>query len=205
MSEEEVRDSSVEMLQDYLSSITESIVGSVSQCPPVMRVTFKQLHKRVEEQFTEPENEVSGRINARYPRRWVSAQTPFIVGRMWNIWPSADSFSCASLHLPSSHLNCSSWGNSTLIHGPAERCSSWPRYNPLPRRKQCWERFLRVLASRLSANTDSKTAPCCLTASFTCIRMKANVLQSMFKLCVLLCAVKTNHFFELVFRKLTTI
>lgn len=67
VSEEEVRDSSVEMLQDYLSSITESIVGSVSQCPPVMRVTFKQLHKRVEEQFTEPENEVSGRINARYP------------------------------------------------------------------------------------------------------------------------------------------
>ncbi|TNM90237.1 rasGAP-activating-like protein 1 isoform X1 [Takifugu flavidus] len=57
MSEEEVRDSSVEMLQDYLSSITESITGSVAQCPPVMRVTFKQLHKRVEEQFTEPENE----------------------------------------------------------------------------------------------------------------------------------------------------
>lgn len=58
VSEEEVRDSSVEMLQDYLSSITEAIVGSVSQCPPVMRVTFKQLHKRVEERFTEPENEV---------------------------------------------------------------------------------------------------------------------------------------------------
>uniref|UniRef100_H3CH57 RAS protein activator like 1 n=1 Tax=Tetraodon nigroviridis TaxID=99883 RepID=H3CH57_TETNG len=57
VSEEEVRDSSVEMLQDYLSSITEAIVGSVSQCPPVMRVTFKQLHKRVEERFTEPENE----------------------------------------------------------------------------------------------------------------------------------------------------
>lgn len=67
MSEEEVRDSSVEMLQDYLSSITEAIVGSVAQCPPVMRVTFKQLHKRVEEQFTEPENEVSPHINARYP------------------------------------------------------------------------------------------------------------------------------------------
>lgn len=33
-------------------------MNSVSQCPPVMRVVFKQLHKRVEEQFPEPENEV---------------------------------------------------------------------------------------------------------------------------------------------------
>lgn len=54
-----MRDSSVEMLQVYLTSIIESIVGSVDQCPPVMRVAFKQLHKRVEEQFTQPENEVS--------------------------------------------------------------------------------------------------------------------------------------------------
>uniref|UniRef100_A0AAX7VRA4 RAS protein activator like 1 n=1 Tax=Astatotilapia calliptera TaxID=8154 RepID=A0AAX7VRA4_ASTCA len=57
LSEAEVRDSSVEMLQSYLTSIIESIVSSVDQCPPVMRVAFKQLHKRVEEQFTEPENE----------------------------------------------------------------------------------------------------------------------------------------------------
>uniref|UniRef100_A0A4W6FR88 RAS protein activator like 1 n=1 Tax=Lates calcarifer TaxID=8187 RepID=A0A4W6FR88_LATCA len=57
VSEAEVRDSSVEMLQGYLTSIIESIVGSVDQCPPVMRVAFKQLHKRVEEQFAEPENE----------------------------------------------------------------------------------------------------------------------------------------------------
>ncbi|KAM4616916.1 rasGAP-activating-like protein 1 isoform 2-T2 [Polymixia lowei] len=57
VSEAEVRDSSVEMLQGYLSSIIEVIVGSVNQCPPVMRVAFKQLHKRVEEQFAEPENE----------------------------------------------------------------------------------------------------------------------------------------------------
>ncbi|CDQ56338.1 unnamed protein product [Oncorhynchus mykiss] len=56
-SEAEVRESSVEMLQGYLSSVVESIVGSVAQCPPVMRVAFKQLHKRVEEQFPEPENE----------------------------------------------------------------------------------------------------------------------------------------------------
>uniref|UniRef100_A0A665X010 RAS protein activator like 1 n=1 Tax=Echeneis naucrates TaxID=173247 RepID=A0A665X010_ECHNA len=57
LSEAEVRDSSVEMLQGYLTSIIESIVGSIDQCPPVMRVAFKQLHKRVEEQFAEPENE----------------------------------------------------------------------------------------------------------------------------------------------------
>ncbi|XP_047184863.1 rasGAP-activating-like protein 1 isoform X2 [Scophthalmus maximus] len=57
VSEAEVRDSSVEMLQSYLTSIIESIVGSVDQCPPVMRVAFKQLHKRVEEQFAEPANE----------------------------------------------------------------------------------------------------------------------------------------------------
>uniref|UniRef100_A0A8C7I170 RAS protein activator like 1 n=1 Tax=Oncorhynchus kisutch TaxID=8019 RepID=A0A8C7I170_ONCKI len=56
-SEAEVRESSVEMLQGYLSIVVESIVGSVAQCPPVMRVAFKQLHKRVEEQFPEPENE----------------------------------------------------------------------------------------------------------------------------------------------------
>ncbi|XP_073766095.1 rasGAP-activating-like protein 1 [Danio rerio] len=56
-SEAEVRESSVSVLQAYLSSIMEAIVSSVSQCPPVMRVVFKQLHKRVEEQFPEPENE----------------------------------------------------------------------------------------------------------------------------------------------------
>lgn len=57
MSEAEVRDSSVEMLQIYLTNVIESIVNSVDQCPPVLRVAFKQLHKRVEEQFSEPENE----------------------------------------------------------------------------------------------------------------------------------------------------
>lgn len=68
VSEEEVRDSSVEMLQVYLTSIIESIVGSVDQCPPVMRVAFKQLHKRVEEQFTQPENEVSrGGVSSNCP------------------------------------------------------------------------------------------------------------------------------------------
>ncbi|XP_036434799.1 LOW QUALITY PROTEIN: rasGAP-activating-like protein 1 [Colossoma macropomum] len=57
VSEEEVRESSVGMLQTYLNSIMEAIVNSVSQCPLAMRVVFKQLHKRVEEQFPETENE----------------------------------------------------------------------------------------------------------------------------------------------------
>ncbi|XP_049341861.1 rasGAP-activating-like protein 1 [Astyanax mexicanus] len=57
VSEAEVRESSLGMLQMYLNSIMEAIVNSVSQCPPAMRVVFKQLHKRVEEQFPEPENE----------------------------------------------------------------------------------------------------------------------------------------------------
>lgn len=61
VSEVEVRDSSVEMLQSYLTSILQSIVASVDQCPPIMRLAFKQLHKRVEEQFVDPENEVSFR------------------------------------------------------------------------------------------------------------------------------------------------
>ncbi|XP_039628169.1 rasGAP-activating-like protein 1 isoform X2 [Polypterus senegalus] len=57
VSEEEVRESSLELLHMYLSDTMDSIVNSVPQCPPVMRVAFKQLHKRVEEQFPEPENE----------------------------------------------------------------------------------------------------------------------------------------------------
>ncbi|XP_077456370.1 RAS protein activator like 1 [Stigmatopora argus] len=57
VSEAEVRDNSAGMLQNYLAKIVESIVSSVDQCPPVMRVAFKQLHRRVEEQFTQPENE----------------------------------------------------------------------------------------------------------------------------------------------------
>ena len=64
-----MRDSSVEMLQGYLTSILQSIVASVDQCPPVMRVVFKQLHKRVEEQFVQPENEVGGTLEAGSKRK----------------------------------------------------------------------------------------------------------------------------------------
>lgn len=97
------------------------------------------------------------------PDSWVSAQTPFIVGRMWNIWPSAGSFSCASLHLPSSHLNCFSWGNSMLIRGPAERCSSWPRYSPPYPGTDSVESGFVMSSHHISLQADSKTAPCCLT------------------------------------------
>ncbi|XP_064424382.1 rasGAP-activating-like protein 1 [Latimeria chalumnae] len=57
LSEADVRECSLEFLMAYLTDIIDSIVGSVEQCPPVMRVAFKQLHKRVEEQFPESENE----------------------------------------------------------------------------------------------------------------------------------------------------
>uniref|UniRef100_A0A8C8RHE1 RAS protein activator like 1 n=1 Tax=Pelusios castaneus TaxID=367368 RepID=A0A8C8RHE1_9SAUR len=57
LSEAQVRESSRELLRGYLSDILESIVGSVEKCPPIMRVAFKQLHKRVEEQFPEAQHE----------------------------------------------------------------------------------------------------------------------------------------------------
>uniref|UniRef100_A0A3B3QK89 RAS protein activator like 1 n=1 Tax=Paramormyrops kingsleyae TaxID=1676925 RepID=A0A3B3QK89_9TELE len=57
VSEAEVLESSVEVLQGYLLAIMDAIIGSLAQCPIVMRVVFKQLHKRVEEQFPGPEHE----------------------------------------------------------------------------------------------------------------------------------------------------
>lgn len=56
-SEANVREWSQEMLKSYLSDVIDAIVSSVEQCPAVMRVAFKQLHKRVAEQFPEAENE----------------------------------------------------------------------------------------------------------------------------------------------------
>ncbi|XP_078083547.1 RAS protein activator like 1 [Mustelus asterias] len=57
LSEAGVRECSQELLKSYLTDVMEAIVGSVEQCPSVMRVAFKQLHKRVEEQFPEADNE----------------------------------------------------------------------------------------------------------------------------------------------------
>lgn len=51
VSEQQIRESSVESLRGYLSDIIDAILGSVEQCPPGMRLCFKQLHKRVEERF----------------------------------------------------------------------------------------------------------------------------------------------------------
>ncbi|XP_078523294.1 rasGAP-activating-like protein 1 [Lissotriton helveticus] len=57
LSENHIRESSLELLKGYLSDIMDAIINSVEQCPPIMRVAFKQLHKRVEDQFPDPANE----------------------------------------------------------------------------------------------------------------------------------------------------
>ncbi|XP_060699580.1 rasGAP-activating-like protein 1 isoform X1 [Hemiscyllium ocellatum] len=57
LSEAGVRECSQELLKSYLTDVMDAIVGSVEQCPSVMRVAFKQLHKRVEDQFPEADNE----------------------------------------------------------------------------------------------------------------------------------------------------
>eukprot|EP00079_Xenopus_tropicalis_P034279 XP_017948050.1 PREDICTED: rasGAP-activating-like protein 1 isoform X3 [Xenopus tropicalis] len=51
MSEHHILESSLETLRGYLSDIIDAILRSVEQCPSGMRLCFKQLHKRVEEQF----------------------------------------------------------------------------------------------------------------------------------------------------------
>ncbi|XP_062446373.1 rasGAP-activating-like protein 1 [Rhea pennata] len=57
LSEAQVRESSLELLKGYLGDIIEAIVGSVDKCPPIMRVAFKQLRRRVEERFPSVEHE----------------------------------------------------------------------------------------------------------------------------------------------------
>ncbi|NXK48438.1 RASL1 protein, partial [Chauna torquata] len=58
LSEAQVRESSLELLQSYLGDIVDAIVGSVEKCPLLMRVAFKQLRRRVEEQFPSAQHEV---------------------------------------------------------------------------------------------------------------------------------------------------
>lgn len=65
ISEQQIRESSVESLRGYLSDIIDAILGSVEQCPPGMRLCFKQLHKRVEEKFPGAASQV--RINFYIP------------------------------------------------------------------------------------------------------------------------------------------
>ncbi|OXB65913.1 hypothetical protein ASZ78_008607 [Callipepla squamata] len=57
LSEAQVRDSSLELLQGYLGDTVDAIVGSVDKCPLLMRVAFKQLRRRVEERFPSPQHE----------------------------------------------------------------------------------------------------------------------------------------------------
>ncbi|XP_074868867.1 rasGAP-activating-like protein 1 isoform X2 [Carettochelys insculpta] len=57
LSEAQVRESSQELLRGYLSDILEGITGSVERCPLPMRAAFKQLHRRVAEQFPAAQHE----------------------------------------------------------------------------------------------------------------------------------------------------
>ncbi|NXC46700.1 RASL1 protein, partial [Penelope pileata] len=57
LSEAQVRESSLELLQGYLGDTVDAIVGSVDKCPLLMRVAFKQLRERVEERFPSPQHE----------------------------------------------------------------------------------------------------------------------------------------------------
>uniref|UniRef100_A0A8D2J533 RAS protein activator like 1 n=1 Tax=Varanus komodoensis TaxID=61221 RepID=A0A8D2J533_VARKO len=57
LSEAQIRESSLGVLEGYLGDIVESIVSSTEKCPPFMRMAFKQLHKRVKDHFVEVENQ----------------------------------------------------------------------------------------------------------------------------------------------------
>ncbi|XP_025011338.2 rasGAP-activating-like protein 1 isoform X2 [Gallus gallus] len=57
LSEAQVRESSLELLQGYLGDTVDAIVGSVDKCPLLMRVAFKRLRRRVEERFPSPQHE----------------------------------------------------------------------------------------------------------------------------------------------------
>ncbi|XP_061866309.1 rasGAP-activating-like protein 1 [Colius striatus] len=57
LTEAQVRESSLELLKGYLGDMVDAIVGSVEQCPLLMRVTFKQLRRRAEERFPSQQHE----------------------------------------------------------------------------------------------------------------------------------------------------
>ncbi|XP_048468717.1 ras GTPase-activating protein 4 isoform X1 [Rhincodon typus] len=50
-SEADIIQQSAQCLQSYLTELVEAIVNSVDQCPSLIRATFKQLFKSVEEKF----------------------------------------------------------------------------------------------------------------------------------------------------------
>ncbi|XP_040272597.1 rasGAP-activating-like protein 1 isoform X2 [Bufo bufo] len=91
VSEQQIRESSVESLRGYLSDIIDAILGSGEQCPPGMRLCFKQLHKRVEERFPGPANQAVQSIGnlgqqlGHGKEQWMSPLHPLIqqsVGRL---------------------------------------------------------------------------------------------------------------------------
>ncbi|XP_064024963.1 rasGAP-activating-like protein 1 isoform X2 [Pogoniulus pusillus] len=57
LSEAQVQESSLELLKGYLGDIMDAIVGSVEQCPLLMRMAFKQLRQRVQERFPSAEHQ----------------------------------------------------------------------------------------------------------------------------------------------------
>ncbi|XP_021268598.1 rasGAP-activating-like protein 1 isoform X2 [Numida meleagris] len=57
LSEAQVRESSLELLQGYLGDTVDAIMASVDKCPLLMRMAFKQLRRRVEERFPSPQHE----------------------------------------------------------------------------------------------------------------------------------------------------
>ncbi|XP_073528049.1 rasGAP-activating-like protein 1 isoform X2 [Phyllobates terribilis] len=91
VSEQQIRESSVESLRGYLRDIIDAILGSGEQCPPGMRLCFKQLHKRVEERFPGPANQAVQSIGnlgqqlGHGKEQWMSPLHPLIqqsVGRL---------------------------------------------------------------------------------------------------------------------------
>lgn len=47
-----------EILMNYMRQIMNSIIDSYSRCPPVMRLVFRNLRKRVSEKWQKEEDEV---------------------------------------------------------------------------------------------------------------------------------------------------
>ncbi|XP_064612151.1 rasGAP-activating-like protein 1 [Liolophura sinensis] len=55
--EEQILEHSKEVLIGYMSSILKNIVSSANRCPPVMRVVFRNLRKRVSQKWPGSENQ----------------------------------------------------------------------------------------------------------------------------------------------------
>lgn len=65
-----MREASLGLLTGYLGPIVDAIVGSVGRCPTAMRLTFKQLHRCVEERFPQAEHKVGQAGRLRLGAGW---------------------------------------------------------------------------------------------------------------------------------------